>query len=65
MSEEKEPGAAAALLAALTAANVLLGFIERRIAAGKERAEWTPEEEAAFDAELAKSPTVSHWKRTD
>jgi len=65
MSSETQPTnkmGALEVVAAIEAASTILGFIDRAIAAGRERGEWTPEEEAAFDAKLSALKELPYWK---
>ena len=50
------------ILAALTAASVLLEFVNKQAQLAKERGEWTPAEEAEFDAAMEEITAAPWWK---
>jgi hypothetical protein len=53
---------AAQIIAVMDAIASLLKIINQAIAKGRERGEWTPEQEAEFDAKLTEIGEPDHWK---
>lgn len=56
MSEPKQNMTGLEIIAILDGINATLTVVNKLIAAGRERGEWTPDEEAAFDAKLSSLP---------
>lgn len=50
------------ILAAIEAANHLLKLALQAIARGRERGEWTPEQEQAFALKASETIAQEHWK---
>lgn len=52
----------ALLLTAINAAGELIRFIQKSRATLQQSAEWTPEQEAAFDEKITKALAEPHWQ---
>ena len=50
------------ILAAITAAGELIQFIQKTRSTLQQSAEWTPEQEAAFDEKVRTALASDHWK---
>jgi hypothetical protein len=55
----------AEILAILTGIQATMALIQAEVARAKERGEWTPEQEAAFDSKLKEMESQPYWQRTD
>jgi hypothetical protein len=56
---------AAGVIAALDAVSTLLEFINEQARKARERGEWTPEEEAEYDAKATKVYASPEFQRKD
>lgn len=52
------------IFAAMSAAQLLIKLASDAVEKAKERGEWTPQQEAEFDAKLAEARQQAHWKPT-
>ena len=51
------------ILAAMEAASLLIDVIDKAAQRAKERGEFTPEQESAFDAKRAEIMSRPHWQK--